>query len=112
MLWSRRPDTISVVWPAGAGRDDRRRGRPVMAKGNADRDLLFGCLALQMDFIGRGELLAALAAWVADKSKDLDQILRAQGAVSPERHALLEGLVREHLRAHGGEARRSLATLS
>jgi hypothetical protein len=38
----------------------------------ADRNLLFGILALQMDFIGRDALIAAMNAWVLDKSKPLE----------------------------------------
>ena len=38
-----------------------------MAKSEADRNLLFGILALQMDFITRDELVTAMHAWVLDK---------------------------------------------
>ena len=37
----------------------------------ADRNLLFGILALQMDFVGRDALIAAMNAWVLDKAKPL-----------------------------------------
>ena len=37
----------------------------------ADLNLLFGILALQMDFISRDQLVAAMHAWVLDKSKAL-----------------------------------------
>ena len=47
-----------------------------MAEVNADRNLLFGILALQMDFIGRDALIAAMHAWVLDKAKPLGRILR------------------------------------
>jgi hypothetical protein len=36
-----------------------------------DRNLLFGILALQMDFISRDGLIAAINAWVLDKAKTL-----------------------------------------
>jgi hypothetical protein len=36
---------------------------------NADRNLLFGILALQMDFLRRDELIAAMHAWVLDKDR-------------------------------------------
>ena len=41
----------------------------------ADRNLLFGILALQMDFIRRDHLIAAMHAWVLDKAKPLGEIL-------------------------------------
>jgi hypothetical protein len=34
-----------------------------MPAANSDRNLLFGILALQMDFIGRDPLIAAMHAW-------------------------------------------------
>ena len=46
---------------------------------DADRNLLFGILALQMDFLTRDHLIAALNAWVLEKHKPLAQILEEQG---------------------------------
>jgi eukaryotic-like serine/threonine-protein kinase len=77
-----------------------------------DRNLLFGILALQLDFIDREALIAAMNAWVLDKTKPLGQILYEQGRLSAERRQLLEGVVREHVRAHGQDLRQSLASLS
>src|SRR5438128_12670214 len=77
----------------------------------ADRNLLFGILALQMDFIGRDALVTAMNAWVLDKAKPLGQILVAQGALAADAHTLLEALVQKHLQLHGGDAARSLATI-
>ena len=50
----------------------------------ADRNLLFGILALQMDFISRDTLIAGMNAWVLEKSKPLGQILLDQGRLDPE----------------------------
>ncbi len=44
----------------------------------ADRNLLFGILALQLDFIGRDDLIAAMNAWVLDKNKVLGRVLPEQ----------------------------------
>ncbi len=55
----------------------------------ADRNLLFGILALQMDFIGRDALIQAMHAWVLDKTKPLGQILQEHKALAGERRALL-----------------------
>lgn len=78
----------------------------------ADHNLLFGILALQMDFISRDALLAAMHAWVLQKNKPLGQLLVEQQALSGERHLLLEALVQEHLKQHGNNAEKSLAALS
>src|SRR5262249_275748 len=83
-----------------------------MSAAATDRNLLFGILALQMDFISRDALSAAMGAWVVDKAKSLGQVLRAQGQLTAERLQLLEALVGEHLRAHSGDAQQSLAALS
>jgi serine/threonine-protein kinase len=82
-----------------------------MSQSATDRNLLFGILALQLDFIDQGALIAAMHAWVLDKAKPLGQILHDQGALAAEREALLDALVQEHLRGHGGDAQRSLAAL-
>jgi tetratricopeptide (TPR) repeat protein/tRNA A-37 threonylcarbamoyl transferase component Bud32 len=83
-----------------------------VVQGDADRNLLFGILALQMDFITRDQLVAAMNAWVLEKDKPLSQILVDQGALRALRRAMLEPLVQEHVRAHGDSPERSLAALS
>jgi WD40 repeat protein/tRNA A-37 threonylcarbamoyl transferase component Bud32 len=82
------------------------------AEGSPDRNLLFGILALQMDFISRDALIAAMNAWVLDKSKPLGLILKQQGALPDEEHNLLEGLVQKHLQKHANDPAQSLAAVS
>src|SRR6266849_4813758 len=77
----------------------------------ADRNLLFGILALQMDFVTRDALLAAMNAWVLEKTKPLGQILSEQGALRAEDRDLLEVLIKRHLKMHGDDVQRSLASL-
>lgn len=79
-----------------------------MAKAEADLNLLFGILALQMDFISRDALIGAMRAWVLDKDRRLGRILRERGALTDAHHTLLESLVAEHVAMHGGEPRCSL----
>jgi serine/threonine-protein kinase len=83
-----------------------------MSPHSADRNLLFGIIALQMDFISRDQLIAAMNAWVLDKHKPLGQVLSEQGGLSPEDHEAIEFLVRRHLLRHDNDAERSLAALS
>src|SRR5438876_4043637 len=78
----------------------------------ADRNLLFGILALQMDFIRKDALIAAMHAWVLDKAKPIGAILAEQGALRPERRALLNALVQEHLVQHDNDPQKSLAAVS
>src|SRR5262245_9701726 len=77
----------------------------------ADRNLLFGILALQMDFISRDRLIAAMNAWILDKAKSLGDILQGQGALAVDDRAVLDALVVRHLRKHGGDPQRSLASV-
>src|SRR5947209_20273751 len=78
----------------------------------ADRNLLSGILALQMDFVSRDALIAAMNAWVLDKARPLGQVLLAQGALRADAHALLEALVQKHLELHGNDPAQSLAAVS
>jgi serine/threonine protein kinase len=79
---------------------------------SADRNLLFGILALQMDFISRDALIAAMHAWVLDKVKPLGQVLLEQDALTAKARDKLEAVVELHLEMHGGDPQKSLAALS
>ena len=70
----------------------------------ADRNLLFGILALQMD--------AGMHAWVLDKVRPLGRILLDQKQLAPDVLDLIDALVSKHLVQHGNDAQRSLAALS
>jgi len=50
-----------------------------MSSAAADRNLLFGTIALQMSVISRDALIAALNAWILNKSTSLSQFLQEQG---------------------------------
>ncbi|MEQ9379769.1 MAG: serine/threonine-protein kinase [Pirellulales bacterium] len=77
-----------------------------------DRNMLFGILALQMDFIDRDQLVAAMNAWVLDKKKPLAEVLQEQQALADDERQLLDALVDKHLAKHGGDAEKSLRSLS
>lgn len=68
-----------------------------------DRNLLVGIIALQMDFIGRDALVAAMNAWVLDKSQVLESVLLRQAAISADTQQLLQALVAKHQEIHGGD---------
>ena len=80
-----------------------------MALISSESNMLLGILAVQMDFIDRDALFAAMNAWVLEKQKSLGQILEEQGRLSCIERGLLEALVAYHLKRHGGEAEKSLA---
>jgi serine/threonine protein kinase/formylglycine-generating enzyme required for sulfatase activity len=87
-----------------------RDKRPTTVASQDDSNLLFGIIALQMDFITRDQLVAAMGAWALDRSLSLGQVLVEQQAIGEARRLLLESLVQEHVRHHG-DATRSLASL-
>jgi len=79
---------------------------------NADRNLLFGILAFQNNFIDRQALLAAFDRWTTDKNKPLGDILVEMGKLDVRYRELLDGLVAAHLEQHGNEPEKSLAAVS
>jgi hypothetical protein len=79
---------------------------------NADRNLLFGILAFQNNFIDRQALLAAFDVWTTDKSRPLGEILVELDKLDQPRQQLLEALVREHLKQHDNDSGKSLAAVS
>jgi serine/threonine protein kinase/WD40 repeat protein len=81
-------------------------------RANADRNLLFGILAVQMDFISRDALIVAMNTWVLDKAKPLGQILVEQAALTSRARDKLNEVVELHLEIHGGDPQKSLAAVS
>lgn len=79
---------------------------------SSDLNLLFGMLALQLDFITKDQLLAGLHAWLLDKSQSIGDILVAQKVLNQDRRQLLGTLVQKHLDAHDNDVHQSLAALS
>ncbi len=78
----------------------------------SDRNLLFGILALQMDFISRDALIEALRDWTTQKERPLGQILVERGDLLASRRELMESLVEEHVRRHDNDPAVSLASIS
>jgi serine/threonine protein kinase/tetratricopeptide (TPR) repeat protein len=82
-----------------------------MSQPSADRNLLFGMLAMQMDFITREQLIAAMQAWVFEKHRPLGAILVQQNALADDNRGLLELLVQKHLAHHDNNTEKSLAAM-
>jgi eukaryotic-like serine/threonine-protein kinase len=82
-----------------------------MANSGANRDLLFGLLALQNGLIDQAQLVAAFQAWTLDKERPLAEHLAARGEFETEDRAAVEALVARHLKKHGGSTAKSLAVL-
>lgn len=82
-----------------------------MSSSHVDRNLLFGILALQMDFVSRDALIAAMHGWVLDKQKPLGQILVEQGALASDVLTALDTIVKKHLELHQDNPQQSLAAV-
>jgi serine/threonine protein kinase len=104
-------DVIDAAFAATDTRPGIRQPELNRKPTDAGRNLLFGLLALQNNFVSRESILAAFTAWVAEKSRPLGRILRDLGALDECRHALLEALIAEHLKLHGDDPERTLAAL-
>jgi serine/threonine-protein kinase len=77
----------------------------------ADRDLLFGLLALQNDLIDRDQLVEAFRAWAREKTRPLAEHLVARGALDADQRSAVSALVTLHVKKHGGHPERSLAAV-
>src|SRR5436190_1191418 len=78
---------------------------------SADRNLLFGLLALQMDLLTREQLLDGFQLWMLQKDTPISAVLRQRGALQAEDVEAVEVLVRRRLARHGGDVQASLAGL-
>ena len=103
------PGALVVHSVRGAGGNVHARSLPMTSA--ADRQLLFGLIALQTGLINQGQLLAAFQAWTLDKSKSLADHLEAGGDLAGARRAALEVLANAHLERHGGDVEKSLAAV-
>jgi serine/threonine-protein kinase len=80
-----------------------------MAKVEADRNLLFGILAVHNGLIEQADLIGAIRSWSKERSMPIGQVLVERGALSENDRTLLDGLVGRHVAKHGGDADRSLS---
>src|SRR5215213_2498819 len=78
----------------------------------ADRDLLFGLLALQMGLATSDQLIGAMKAWLSERQTALGYILSHRGVLDDDDRADIDKLVGKHLKRHGGDPRASIAALT
>jgi serine/threonine-protein kinase len=80
-----------------------------MSAETTDRNLLFGVLALQADFLDAAQFAEACSAWAGRKDTPLSDLLVERGLLTAEQRALVDLLLRQKLNKHGGDAHASLA---
>src|SRR5947209_13186603 len=86
------------------------RGPHSMAA-DAERNLLFGLIALQVGLIDQAQLVAAFQAWARDRGRTLADHLAARGDLDADARAAVEAMVALQLRKHGGDPEKSLAAI-
>ncbi len=94
-----------------AAREADREEREKRA-GQADRNLLYAIVALQMNFVTRDELIKAMHDWVIKKTVPVEHLLRADGAIEDNTMRLLTELVDKHLQHHNHDVEASLRSLA
>jgi tRNA A-37 threonylcarbamoyl transferase component Bud32 len=82
-----------------------------MAAIAADRNLLFGLLALQNGLINQVQLVAAFQAWTLDRARALADHFIALGHLNEAQRAAIEAIADLHVAKHG-DIERSLAAVS
>jgi eukaryotic-like serine/threonine-protein kinase len=78
----------------------------------ADRNWMFGLLALQNGLIDQAALVSSFRTWTRDKARGPAELLVARGDLDADQRAVLEALVDVHLKKHDGDATKSLAALT
>ncbi|WP_068141992.1 serine/threonine-protein kinase [Roseimaritima ulvae] len=76
-----------------------------------DRNLLYGIIAHQMDFVSADALMKGMNEWILRKATPLGEILRQQGVMDADTCELIEALVAKHVARHQGDAQASIAAL-
>ena len=79
---------------------------------DADRNLLFGVLALQADVIDADQFIKICTLWTTHKQSALGDLLIELGWITPIDKADVERLVERKLKRHGGDPRAGLAAVS
>jgi eukaryotic-like serine/threonine-protein kinase len=79
-----------------------------MRESNADCQLLFGVLAIQMKILSVSNLSPGLTKWSASRESSLQRILIDQGVLDEAAGALIERAVEHHLGVAGADVRRVL----
>jgi serine/threonine-protein kinase len=78
---------------------------------SSDYNLIFGLLALQLDFVNCGQLLEAMSAWMLQKQTPLGEILCRRGVLAEDDRQFLDLALSKHLARHGGNPQVSLAAI-
>jgi serine/threonine-protein kinase len=82
-----------------------------MENSDADRNLLFGMLALQNGLVDQVQLVAAFQSWTLQKERPLANHLVDRGALDAAQRGVIEAMVGLHLQKHGGRPAQSVSEI-
>jgi serine/threonine protein kinase len=77
-----------------------------------NREILFGLLAAQLQFVPRGAIVEAVRDWLQDRRESVGGILVRRGSLQGEQRQLLEALTNEQIKKNWGDIVQSIADLS
>ncbi len=83
-----------------------------MNPSTAERNLLLGMIALQMELVSQDALIRAFQAWTLAKTRPLEDLLIEQGAIKAEGREFLVAISAKFLALHQEDLEQSLASLS
>ncbi len=86
--------------------------QPAPVGPSADRNLLFGVLALQADLLDPARFAEACTAWSARKDTPLADLLVERGWLGADERAHVDFLLDRKLKKHGGDAKAGLAEVA
>ncbi|MBC8352094.1 MAG: protein kinase [Planctomycetes bacterium] len=75
---------------------------------DTDRNLLFGILALQLEYVDSTQFTEACGAWAVAKQKSLSEIFIERGWMTADESAEVEQLVERKIEKHSGDTHKSL----
>src|SRR5262245_41159046 len=79
---------------------------------DADRNLLFGVLALQGDLLEMAQFAEACTAWAGRKGTPLADLLIERGWITAEDRSHIDYLLERKLKKHAGDVQASLADVA
>jgi eukaryotic-like serine/threonine-protein kinase len=79
---------------------------------NTDQNLLFGVLALQLEFVDGQQFVEACGVWATRKETSLGDVMLERGWIDAEAKHQVEELLDRKLRKHRGDARTALGTVA
>ena len=102
---------LGLKWPRGQScfRSRGRRGKPAV---NTDQNLLFGVLALELDFIDVRQFAEVCCTWAGYKEKGLADLLVERNWIRAEERDEVQRMMDRKVRRRQGDVRQALSDVA